>query len=176
VRKWLSVLAIAVLGLALVIGIACGGEGGDDDEDGEIGQAQPGDTVKVHYTGTLEDGTVFDSSIDREPLEFTIGEGQLIPGFEEAVVGMSQGESKTVEIPADEAYPYHEELVFVVERDQLSPDLQPEVGQQLQFQQEDGTIVTLKVIDISELSVTLDANHPLAGKDLTFDIQLVEIL
>ena len=174
-RKWLSVLAIAVLGLALVIGIACGG-GGEDDEDGGMGQAQLGDTVKVHYTGTLEDGTVFETSVDSEPLEFTIGEGQLIPGFEEAVVGMSQGESKTVEIPADEAYPYYEELVFVVERDQLSPDLQPEVGQQLQFQQEDGTIVTLTVIDVSELSVTLDANHPLAGKDLTFDIQLVEIL
>ena len=174
-RKWLSVLAIAVLGLALVIGIACGG--GGDDEDGEIGQAQTGDTVKVHYTGTLEDGTVFDSSIDREPLEFTIGDGRLIPGFEEAVVGMSQGESKTVEIPADEAYgPYYEELVLVVDRDQLPPELQPEVGQQLQFQQEDGTIVTLTVIDVSELSVTLDANHPLAGQDLTFDIQLVEIL
>jgi len=173
-QKLLSVLAIAVLGLALVIGIACGGGG---DEDGEIGQAQLGDTVKVHYTGTLEDGTVFDSSIDREPLEFTIGEGKLIPGFEEAVVGMSQGESKTVEIPSDEAYgSYYEELVFVVERDQLPPDLQPEVGQQLQFQQEDGTIVTLTVIDVSELSVTLDANHPLAGKDLTFEIQLVEIL
>ena len=175
-RKWLSVLAIAVLGLALVIGIACGGGGGGDDEDGEIGQAQLGDTVKVHYTGTLEDSTVFDSSIDSEPLEFTIGESKLIPGFEEAVVGMSQGESKTVEIPADEAYPYYEELVLVVDRDQLPPDLQPEVGQQLQFQQEDGTIVTLTVIDVSELSVTLDANHPLAGKDLTFDIQLVEIL
>jgi len=178
VRKWLSVLAIAVLGLALVIGIACGGGGGDDDEDGEIGQAQPGDTVKVHYTGTLEDGTVFDSSIDGEPLEFTIGNGRLIPGFEDAVVGMSQGESKTVEIPADDAYgTYYEELVFVVERSDipgLPPDL--EIGQQLGFEQEDGTTITLTVIDISESTVTLDANHPLAGEDLTFDIQLVEIL
>jgi peptidylprolyl isomerase len=177
VRKWLSVLAIAVLGLALVIGIACGGGGGGDDEDGEIGKAQSGDTVKVHYTGTLEDGTVFDSSIDHEPLEFTIGDGRLIPGFEDAVVGMSQGESKTVEIPADEAYgPYYEELVLVVDRDQLPPDLQPEVGQQLQSQQEDGKIVIFTVIDISESTVTFDANHPLAGEDLTFDIQLVEIL
>ena len=171
-RKWLSALAIAVLVLALVIGVACGG----GDEDNETGQAQIGDTVKVHYTGTLDDGTVFDSSLERDPLEFTIGEGKLIPGFEEAVIGMSEGESKTVEIPADKAYPYNEELVFVVDRDQLQPDLQPEVGQQLQFQREDGQIVIFTVIDVSELSVTLDGNHPLAGEDLTFEIQLVEIL
>jgi peptidylprolyl isomerase len=162
--------------LALVVGVACGG-GGEDDEDGGMGQAQLGDTVKVHYTLILEDGTVFETSVDSEPLQFTLGEGQLIPGFEQAVVGMSLSESKTVEIPADEAYgPYYEELVQVVGRDQLPEDLQPEVGQQLQFRQEDGQVVIVTVIDVSESSVTVDANHPLGGRDLTFEIQLVEIL
>ena len=171
-KKWLLVVAIAMLGLALVIGIACGGGEGKEG----TAQAKDGDTVQVHYTLKLEDGTVFDTSIGGDPLQFTIGDGQLIPGFEQAVVGMSPGESKTVEIPADEAYgPYLEEMVLVVDRDQLPDDLQPEVGQQLQLQQEDGQIVILTVIDISESSVTLDANLPLAGKDLTFDIELVEI-
>lgn len=170
-KKWLSVLAIAILGLALVICVACGGGEGKEG----TAQAKDGDTVQVHYTLKLEDGTVFETSIGGDPLQFTIGEGQLIPGFEQAVVGMSPGESKTVEIPADEAYPYREELVLVVDRDKLPEDLQPEVGQQLQFQQEDGQIVILTVIDVSESSVTLDANPPLAGEDLTFDIELVEI-
>ena len=170
-KKWLSVLAIAIFCLALVIGVACGGGG----EEGTA-QAKDGDTVKVHYTCKLEDGTVVESSIGRDPLQFTIGEGRLIPGFEQAVVGMSPGESKTVEIPADEAYgPYREELVLVVDRDQFPPDLQPEIGQQLEMRQEDGQIIVVTVIDVSESSVTLDANHPLVGKDLTFDIQLVEI-
>ena len=173
-KRWPLVLAIAILGLALVIGAACGGGGGEGEEG--TAQAKDGDTVKVHYTGKLEDGTVFDTSIERDPLQFTIGEGQLIPGFEQAVVGMSPGESKTVEIPADEAYgPYREELVMVVDRDQLPEDLQPEVGQQLQIRQPDGQTILVKVIDVSESSVTLDANHPLAGKDLTFDIELVEV-
>ena len=172
-KKWLLVVAIAMLGLALVIGIACGG--GGEEEEGTA-QAKDGDTVQVHYTLKLEDGTVFDTSIGGDPLQFTIGDGQLIPGFEQAVVGMSPGESKTVEIPADEAYgPYLEELVMVVDRDQLPEDLQPEVGQQLQISQPDGQTILVKVIDVSESSVTLDANHPLAGKDLTFDIELVEI-
>ena len=170
-KKWLLVLAIAMLGLALVIGIACGGGEGKEG----TAQAKDGDTVQVHYTLKLEDGTVFETSIGGDPLQFTIGEGQLIPGFEQAVVGMSPGESKTVEIPADEAYPYHDELVMVVDRDQLPEDLQPEVGQQLQIRQPDGQTILVKVIDVSESSVTLDANHPLAGKDLTFDIELVEI-
>ncbi|MBE9514547.1 MAG: peptidylprolyl isomerase [Chloroflexi bacterium] len=162
-----------MLGLALVIGIACGG--GGEEEEGTA-QAKDGDTVQVHYTLKLEDGTVFDTSIGGDPLQFTIGDGQLIPGFEQAVVGMSPGESKTVEIPADEAYgPYLEELVMVVDRDQLPEDLQPEVGQQLQIRQPDGQTILVKVIDVSESSVTLDANHPLAGEDLTFDIELVEI-
>ncbi|HEY9890460.1 MAG TPA: peptidylprolyl isomerase [Candidatus Sericytochromatia bacterium] len=139
-------------------------------------QAKPGDTVKIHYTGRLEDGTVFDSSSDREPLEFTINQGQVIPGFEEAVLGMTPGESKTEKIPMDQAYgPHREEMVLEVSREQIPPDLNPEVGQQLQIQQANGQSVPVFVTDVTDAQVTLDANHPLAGEDLTFDIQLVEI-
>jgi peptidylprolyl isomerase len=138
--------------------------------------AKVGDTVKVHYTGTLADGSVFDSSIGREPLQFTLGDGQMIPGFEQAVIGMALGEIKTVTIPADQAYgPYYEELVFVVSRDQLPPGMAPEVGQKLQMQSETGQIMVVTVKEVSETTVTLDANRELAGKDLTFEIQLVEI-
>jgi peptidylprolyl isomerase len=140
-------------------------------------QAEIGDTVRVHYTGTLDDGTEFDSSIGREPLQFTVGAGQMIPGFEQAVIGMRLGESETVIIPTDQAYgPYHEELVVVVPREQLPPDVEPEVGQQLTMSQPDGQPVPVTVIDVSEGNVTIDANHSLAGEDLTFDIELVEIL
>jgi FKBP-type peptidyl-prolyl cis-trans isomerase 2 len=139
-------------------------------------QAKPGDTVKIHYTGRLEDGTVFDSSSDREPLEFTINQGQVIPGFEEAVLGMTPGESKTEKIPMDQAYgPHREEMVLEVSREQIPPDLNPEVGQQLQIQQANGQSVPVFVTDVTDAQITLDANHPLAGEDLTFDIQLVEI-
>ena len=141
-----------------------------------MAQAKYGDTVKVHYTGKLEDGTIFDSSIDRDPLEFTLGEGRVIPGFEQAVVGMDLNETKTVKIPEGKAYgPHREELVAEVDRSQLPADLKPEIGQQLQGSQPDGQVVVATVTDVSESSVTLDANHPLAGKDLTFDIQLVAI-
>jgi peptidylprolyl isomerase len=139
-------------------------------------QAKPGDTVKIHYTGKLDDGTVFDSSVDREPLEFTLSGGQVIPGFDEAVLGMSPGESKTQKIPMDQAYgPHREEMVLEVSRQQIPPELEPEVGQQLQVQQENGQSIPVFVTEVTESKVTLDANHPLAGEDLTFDIQLVEI-
>jgi peptidylprolyl isomerase len=138
--------------------------------------AKVGDTVKVHYTGTLADGSVFDSSIGREPLQFTLGDGQMIPGFEQAVIGMELGETKTVTIPADQAYgPYYEELVFVIDRDELPAGMEPEVGQKLQMQSATGQITIVTVKDVSETNVTLDANHELAGKDLTFEIQLIEI-
>lgn len=139
-------------------------------------QAKQGDTVKVHYTGKLDDGTVFDSSQEREPLEFTIGTGTIIPGFEQAVIGMSPGESKTEVIPTDRAYgPYLEEMVLQVERQQLPTDMDPEVGQQLQLQHPTGEVIPVIITDVSSSTVTLDANHPLAGEDLTFDIQLVAI-
>ena len=138
--------------------------------------ARDGNTVKVHYTGTLEDGTTFDTSVGREPLEFTLGAGKMIPGFEKAVYGLAVGESKTVTILAEEAYgPYRPDLVAVVEREQLPAGLEPEVGQQLHAQQTDGSTARVLVTDVSETTITLDANHSLAGKDLTFEIKLVEI-
>jgi peptidylprolyl isomerase len=142
-----------------------------------MSQAKEGDTVKVHYTGKLADETVFDSSRDRDPLEFTIGAGQIIPGFEQAVVGMQPGEEKTAQIPANEAYgPYQDDMTLEVDRDQFPPDMSPEVGQQFQVSQPDGHAVMVTVTDVSGANVTLDANHPLAGQDLTFDIELVEIV
>ena len=142
-----------------------------------MARAKYGDTVKVHYTGRLDDGTVFDTSADGDPLQFTIGSGQIIPGFEQAVVGMNPGESKTVKIPAEDAYGQRrEDLIIEVEKSQLPEGLKPEVGLQLQSRQPDGRIVVLTIADMTESHVTLDANHPLAGKDLTFEIQLVEII
>ena len=138
-----------------------------------MSQVKNGDTVKVHYTGTLADGTVFDSSLEREPLEFTLGEGQLIPGFEKTVLGMSAGESRTVTIPAEEAYgPYREEMVLEVPRTQLPADMQPQVGMQLQVGEEQGEGMLVQITQVTDTNITLDANHPLAGKDLTFNIQL----
>lgn len=140
-------------------------------------QAKKSDTVKVHYTGKLDDGTIFDSSAEGDPLEFTIGEGQVIPGFEDAVVGMEARESKTVKIPSDQAYgPHHEDMVVKIDRDRFPDNLDPHVGQQLQIPQPDGRRIFVTVTEINESNVTLDANHPLAGKDLTFDIKLVEIV
>ena len=142
-----------------------------------MAQAKSGDSVRVHYTGKLADGTVFDSSRDREPLEFTIGDGNIISGFEQAVVGMTPGQSLSATIPASEAYGERDNtLVWEVEKDKFPPDLELEVGQQLQSIQDDGQVIRVFVAAISEGSVTLDANHPLAGQDLQFDIELVEIL
>ena len=140
-------------------------------------QAQVGDMVKVHYTGKLADGTTFDASLEREPLEFTLGEGELIAGFEQAVLGMAAGESKTTTIPAAQAYgPHHAERVIDVERHHLPADLQPEFGQRLEMTRPDGTTLSVMVTTVTETQVTLDANHPLAGQDLIFNITLVEIL
>jgi peptidylprolyl isomerase len=140
-------------------------------------EAKNGDKVKIHYTGKLEDETVFDSSVEREPLEFTVGDGKIIPGFEKAVVGMNPGESKTVTISPDMAYgPHREELVVDVERERVPNNLDLKVGGFVQIRQRDGGVIQAKVTDVSESKVTLDANHPLAGKDLTFDIKLVEIV
>ena len=141
-----------------------------------MSQAQDGSKVKVHYTGKLDDGTVFDSSKDRDPFEFTIGTGSVIPGFEKGVVGMETGETKTITIPPDEAYGQtREELVADVKKSHFPPDINPEVGQQLQMQQPDGRPLNVVVTKIEGDDVTLDANHPLAGKTLTFVIELVEV-
>jgi len=136
-----------------------------------------GDTVAVHYTGKLDDGSVFDSSREREPLKFVLGERRVIPGFEKAVLGMTRGESKTTTIPATDAYGEHRpEMVVQFERDKIPSDMDVQVGQELQVQTTSGQAIPARVVDTSEADVTLDANHPLAGKDLTFDIELVEIV
>ena len=142
-----------------------------------LSKVKEGDKVKVHYTGTLKDGTVFDSSREREPIEFTLGDGQLIPGFEKAVIGMSEGDSTTVDIPSDEAYgERREDLEIEVAKAELPDEVEPEIGVQLQVKQNDsGRAIPVRISKISDEKVTLDANHPLAGKDLTFEIELVEI-
>ena len=141
-----------------------------------MSQAKSGDNVKIHYTGTLEDGTEFDSSAGREPLAFALGTGQVIAGFDNAVDGMTVGESKTVTIPADEAYGDRtEQLVQEVPKTALPEEMKPEVGMQLQSQTPDGQVMNLVVTGIAEETITVDANHPLAGKALTFAIELVEI-
>ena len=135
-----------------------------------------GDMVKVDYKGTLESGEVFDSTEDKGPLTFTVGEGTVIPGFEQAMIGMNPGEEKTVKISAIRAYgPYQKQLVVEVDKDKFIDDIEPEVGQRLQVSQPDGKKFIVTVSSIEGTKVTLDANHPLAGKDLTFDIHLLEI-
>ncbi len=141
-----------------------------------MAQAKTDDLVKVHYTGRLEDGTTFDSSEESAPLEFTIGRGQVIPGFEQAVVGMQVGESKTVRIPAEQAYgEHHPQLVANLGRDDVPADMELQIGNQLEVTQEDGEKFLVMVAGLTDDSVTLDANHPLAGKELIFDIDLLEI-
>jgi len=141
-----------------------------------MAQAKLGDNVKVHYTGKLDDDIIFQTSIGRKPLEFTIGDERIIPAFEQAIVGMSPGESKNIKVSAEEAFgPYREELVQAVDRSRFPADLEPEVGQRLNMSGDAERTVEVTVIDFSESSVTLDANHPLAGEDLAFDIELIEI-
>ncbi|MBI2213815.1 MAG: peptidylprolyl isomerase [Acidobacteria bacterium] len=138
--------------------------------------AKNGDTVQVHYTGKLDDGQVFDSSEGGDALEFTIGAGNMIEGFDAAVRGMGVGESRQVRIPAEQAYgPRIEEMVLNVGRDQMPKGMSPEVGQLLELTTEEGERAQLVVTSVDEATVTLDANHPLAGQALNFDIRLVSI-
>lgn len=141
-----------------------------------MSEAHQGNTVKVHYTGRLKSGEVFDSSADREPLEFTLGEQGIIPGFQEALDGMNAGDKKTISISSDQAYgERHDELVIKIERERLPEDLNPEKGQQLAMKTEDDRTALVTVVDVSDTEITVDANHPLAGKDLEFDLELVEV-
>ena len=141
-----------------------------------MAEVKANDTVKVHYTGRLSDGTVFDSSLSREPLEFTIGQKMVIPGFEEGIIGMTVGETRTVSIASQDAYgPYLEDLVGSIKRTQIPPNIDLQVGGILQMQTPDGGTMLVVVKALTDEAVTLDANHPLAGKDLAFDINLLEI-
>ena len=139
-------------------------------------QAQSGDVVQVHYTGKLKDGTIFDSSANREPLEFELGKRMMIPGFEQAVYGMQVGESKVVEIPVEEAYgPVSEDMIVEVDRQDIPADIELQLGLQLTVHQPDGQAIPVTIKDVTDTTVLLDANHVLAGKDLIFEIQVVNI-
>ncbi|KEO72431.1 FKBP-type peptidyl-prolyl cis-trans isomerase [Anditalea andensis] len=138
--------------------------------------ATKGNTVKVHYTGKLKDGTIFDSSESREPLEFTLGDGNMIKGFDAAVHGMNIGEDKSITIPSEEAYgEKKDEMMVDIPRTQVPADINPEVGMDLSIQNQEGQPMPVKVVHVDDEKITLDANHPLAGQDLIFDIKLVEI-
>jgi len=139
-------------------------------------KATEGKTVKVHYTGKLDNGEIFDSSREREPLEFTIGQGQMIPGFEKGVMDMEVGEKKTIVLPPEEAYgEYNEELTMPYKRSDLPADLVPEVGMTLQFQSQQGQVFYVTVTKVTDDEIVVDANHQLAGKTLTFDVEMMEI-
>jgi len=138
--------------------------------------AKVGDTVSVHYTGKLVDGTVFDSSVDREPLDFQLGRGKVIPGFENAIIGLSHGDKTSVTIPPDEAYgAYNTDLVLEVEREQIPANVDLKIGLVLESVQDDGRRIPMTIIKLTDSLVTMDANHPLAGKELLFEIELVQI-
>lgn len=138
--------------------------------------ATKGNTVKVHYTGTLNDGTVFDSSENREPLEFVLGDGNMIKGFDAAVQGMEVGANVSVVIPSEEAYgDKRQDMMVDVPIEQVPADIKPEIGMDLSIQNQNGQPMPVKVVHVDAEKITLDANHPLAGQDLTFQIQLVEI-
>jgi len=142
-----------------------------------MSKAKNGDTVKVHYTGTLEDGTQFDSSLKREPLEFTIGGKQVIPGFENAVIGLEEGEKTTIKIPPAEGYgEYDEKLRFVFDKSQFPEDLELKPGLRLNMQGEGDKVAVFTVVDILDDQVILDGNHPLVGRTLVFDLELIEIV
>ncbi|MFT6169083.1 MAG: FKBP-type peptidyl-prolyl cis-trans isomerase 2 [Celeribacter sp.] len=141
-----------------------------------MSEVKSGDKVRIHYTGTLADGTVFDSSEGRDPLEFTVGTGQVIVGMDKEMVGMTVGEKKTITAVAEEAYgPRQDDAQQDVPREMIPAEIPLEVGMQLQMQSPEGQVIPVSVVSVGEEVVTLDANHMLAGKDLTFDIELVEI-
>ena len=141
-----------------------------------MSKVKDGDTVKVHYTGKLEDGEVFDTSREQEPFEFTVGNEAVIPGFEKGVVGMEVGDTKAIEIPPEEAYgAKQDQLVVEVNKSEFPDDITPAIGQRLQIRQQDGNPIIVTITDLTEDIITLDANHPLAGYTLFFDVELVEI-
>jgi peptidylprolyl isomerase len=143
----------------------------------KVAQAKTGDTVRVHYEGQLSDGTIFDSSLERKPIEFILGQDTVIPGFEQAVIGMEVGESKDVSIPPEDGFgDYSEDLVVNIEKTILPPDINPELGMQLEVSSEEETPRVFTIADIAEDLITLDGNHPLAGKEIAFKIELLEIL
>ena len=140
-------------------------------------KAKTGDKVKVHFEGYLEDGTVFGSSMDDEPFEFAIGEKNMLPGFENAVIGMQKGDTKTITLPPEEAYgPHKKELVHVMDKSSFPQEINLEIGKRLQVRTQDGRSAIVTIKDFTEDNIVIDENDPLAGKTLTFKIELVEII
>ncbi|OPY78966.1 MAG: FKBP-type peptidyl-prolyl cis-trans isomerase SlyD [Syntrophorhabdus sp. PtaU1.Bin058] len=140
-------------------------------------EAKMNDKVKVHYKGSLRDGTVFDSSEEREPLEFIIGKGTVIPGFEKGVMGMCEGDTKVIAIQAEDAYgPYRDDLIGVVDRSRIPDDIDLKIGMVLQVRSPEGNVINVVISKITDTDVTLDLNHPLAGKELIFEVRLLKVL
>ena len=165
-NKRIILLGVLLAGVILISG--CAGAGGPP--------AGEGNTVQVQYTGRLKDGTIFDTSVGKDPLEFTLGAGQMIPGFERAVLGMKVGETKTVTIPSADAYgPHIDGLTAEVSRSEMPEGMTPRVGQKLQVMGDNGRVSNVTITAVTETMVTIDANHPLAGKDLIFEIKLLSI-
>lgn len=140
-------------------------------------QVEQGDNIRIHYTGKLEDGTVFDSSVDKDPLEFKVGDGNLIPGFEQGVIGMETGDKKTLTIPPEEGYGMARDDMFITfDKKEIPPEISPTVGVPLQLKDPEGNIMYATISEVAEETITIDANPPLAGKTLVFDIELVEFV
>ncbi|MDD4874442.1 MAG: FKBP-type peptidyl-prolyl cis-trans isomerase [Dehalococcoidales bacterium] len=162
-KKYLILISLALFFSLILTG--CG-----------IASAKNGDTVKLHYSVLLEDGTLYETSIGNEPLEFTIGQGKVLSVLEEAIIGMRVGESKSITITEDQAYgPYREDMVFQLEKKELPAYIDPKIGMQLQMIQGNSEIIIVTIIEINETTLRMDANHPLAGHDLIFEIELVDI-
>jgi len=163
-KKYLSIIAVLLICLSMIL-------------TGCAKKAATGDTVKVHYTGTLDDGTVFDSSVGGDPLEVVLGTPGLIKGFSDALIGMKVGDIKNISIPPEEAYgPHRPEMIMIAPRSELPEGINVEIGQQLQFDRPDGMGIAIATItDLTDSTVTIDGNHPLAGKTLNFEIEMVEI-
>jgi peptidylprolyl isomerase len=171
-----SLMLFLIMGLVLINGCGKKEEKQPSEKGGEKTIVKKGDSVKIQYTGSLEDGTIFDSSKAGEPLEFTVGGGQIIPGFDEAVEGMKLNEEKKVTIKAEDAYGERDEtLIREFPRNSLPENFKPEKGMVIQLQDQTGRPMPATIIDITENSITVDLNHPLAGKDLTFDMKVVGI-
>lgn len=140
-------------------------------------KAKPGDTVKVHYKGFLADGSLFDSSIGKEPFEFTIGRKMVLPGFENTVIGMNEGDTRTLTIAAEDAYGHRrEDLIVTISRSRIPPNTKPQLGSVMQVHLKEGEVMNVTIIDITDDTIMLDGNHPLAGKDLTYHIELLEVI
>jgi peptidylprolyl isomerase len=166
-QYWIAGIAVAIVAVAVIVAYLVLGSGN---------VARAGDTVMVYYTGTLDNGTVFDSNVNGTPLSFTLGEGMVIPGFDEAVTGMAAGQTKTVTIPVDKAYgPYNPSLVQTVPRNLFPANTTLVPGEKLTHRSPDGTSRIVTVVNVTDTGVTVDANYPLAGQNLTFTIKVASI-